>query len=97
MDLQCTSLPCQYDGSAWVTADSFVVDSDGPAILSLPASHKLKLVTLHCTITTPSAAPRIYNANTLTSLTGLVTSPANTISSWMKMLTQQSVPPTNAP
>ena len=48
-----TSLPCRYDGSAWVTADFFVVDSDGPAILGLPTSRKLQLVTLHCAITTP--------------------------------------------
>ena len=44
------SLPCQYQKSGWSEENFFVTDGEGPAILGLPSSRRLKLVTLHCQI-----------------------------------------------
>ena len=46
------SIAFQYTESDWITSDFFVVDTNGPAILGLPSLQALKLVTLHCAITT---------------------------------------------
>ena len=43
-------LACRYHQSDWVDAEFFVADTEGPAILGLPNSHQLRLVTLHCAI-----------------------------------------------
>ena len=43
-------LPCQYGASDWHTEEFYVTDADGPAILGLPGSRRLQLVTLHCPI-----------------------------------------------
>lgn len=43
-------IPCRYDSSEWHQATFFVTESDGPAIMGLPSSRELKLVTLHCAI-----------------------------------------------
>ena len=42
------TLPCRYRCSEWVYAEFFLIDTNGPAILGLPYSRQLKLVTLHC-------------------------------------------------
>ena len=44
------SLPCRYSTSEWVNAEFYIADTDGPAILGLPNSRQLQLVTLHCAI-----------------------------------------------
>ena len=43
-------LACRYHQSDRVDADLFVADPEGPAILGLPNSRQLRLVTLHCAI-----------------------------------------------
>ena len=43
-------LACRYQQSDWVDAEFFVADTEGPAILGLPNSRQLRLVTLHCAI-----------------------------------------------
>ena len=44
------SLPCRYSTSEWVNAEFYIADTDGPAILWLPNSRQLQLVTLHCAV-----------------------------------------------
>ena len=44
------TLPCRYRCSEWVYAEFFLIDTNGPAILGLPYSRQLKLVTLQCAI-----------------------------------------------
>lgn len=43
-------LPCKYGKSDWHTEEFYITDADGPAILGLPGSTRLQLVTLHCPI-----------------------------------------------
>ncbi|KAK7090187.1 hypothetical protein V1264_010020 [Littorina saxatilis] len=51
------TLPCKYGESKWHTEEFYITDADGPAILGLPGSTRLQLVTLHCPIlTTPVKA-----------------------------------------
>ncbi|KAK7087114.1 hypothetical protein V1264_021204 [Littorina saxatilis] len=44
------TLPCKYGESKWHTEEFYITDADGPAILGLPGSTRLQLVTLHCPI-----------------------------------------------
>ena len=44
------SLPCSYSTTEWVNAEFYIADTDGPAILGLPNSRQLQIVTLHCAI-----------------------------------------------
>ena len=46
------SISCRYGSSEWHDAEFFVVESDGPAILGLPSSRALRLVTVHCDVHT---------------------------------------------
>jgi transposase InsO family protein len=43
-------IPCQYADSAWYDLGFYIADVKGPAILGLPSSRQLKLVTFHCEI-----------------------------------------------
>ena len=47
---QCGTLKlnCCYGDGTWHTAEFYVAKTDGPAILGLPSSRNLRLVTLHC-------------------------------------------------
>ena len=45
-------LPCRYQDSHWVSTKFLVVESEGLAIIGLPSSSQLKLVTLHWAINT---------------------------------------------
>ena len=43
------SIKCRHDPQGeWTMANFFVVDTNGPAILGLPTSRQLQLITLHC-------------------------------------------------
>ncbi|XP_037093124.1 uncharacterized protein K02A2.6-like [Pollicipes pollicipes] len=44
-------LPCRFGNNSWTRTKFFVVESEGPAIVGLPSSRQLNLVTLHCAIT----------------------------------------------
>ncbi|XP_022099493.1 uncharacterized protein LOC110984016 [Acanthaster planci] len=46
----CIKLHCCYGDADWVDATFFVADTDGPAILGLPTSRALHLITLHCAV-----------------------------------------------
>ena len=49
--------PCKYRGD-WIDTEVFIVESLGPAIIGLPASQDLNLLTLHCGIEKrPSTTP----------------------------------------
>lgn len=41
------NIPCQYKGPRWISARFYVVDVPGPAVVALPTSELLNLVTLH--------------------------------------------------
>ena len=43
--------PCQYRGE-WQETQFYIVDVEGPAIIGLPSCEELKVVTLHCSIST---------------------------------------------
>ena len=47
----CITLPCKYEGNA-TDARFFVAEAAGPAILGLPSSRNLRLVTVHCSVKT---------------------------------------------
>lgn len=53
----CVSFLCRYGEGDWARATFYVVDTDGPAILGLPSSRKLKLVTLHCAMSETGSKP----------------------------------------
>lgn len=44
------SLRCKYEESEWIITEFFVAESDGPAIVGLPSSRALRLVTVNCMI-----------------------------------------------
>ncbi|KAK7088654.1 hypothetical protein V1264_022553 [Littorina saxatilis] len=52
------TIQCKFKKTEWHDAEFFVTDSNGPAILGLPSSRQLKLVTVHCAIQT-AAAPAL--------------------------------------
>lgn len=55
-DISCLgkiTFPCRYRGE-WQETGFYIVDVEGPAIIGLPSCEKLKIVTLHCSI---SASP----------------------------------------
>ena len=54
----CLELPCRFNNSSWTRAKFFVVDSTGPAIIGLPSSRQLNLVTLHCAIAATDSKPK---------------------------------------
>ena len=41
------NIPCQYKESKWVNAIFYVVDVPGPAVVGLPTSEQLKLITIN--------------------------------------------------
>ena len=43
-------ISCNFENSCWTNIDFYIVDVDGPAVLGLKSSEKLKVVTLHCAI-----------------------------------------------
>lgn len=49
------SFPCRYNGE-WQETGFYIVDVEGPAIVGLPSCERLKVVTLHCSI---SASPPV--------------------------------------
>ena len=54
------TLSCKHKDTEWHSSDFFVTESEGPAILGLPSSRQLRLVTIHCmvqTATTPATQP----------------------------------------
>ena len=51
------TLPCRYSCSKWGYAEFFLTETNGPAILGLPGSRQLKLVTLHCAIDKGMCSP----------------------------------------
>ena len=58
--LGVVTLSCKHKDTEWHSSDFFVTESEGPAILGLPSSRQLRLVTLHCmvqTATTPATQP----------------------------------------
>ena len=62
--LGVVTLSCKHKDTEWHSSDFFVTESEGPAILGLPSSRQLRLVTIHCmvqTATSPTAQP-IHNA-----------------------------------
>ena len=44
-------IPCKCKDRSTV-AEFYIVDKDGPAILGLPTSRELRLITVHCEVTT---------------------------------------------
>ncbi|WP_293653519.1 hypothetical protein, partial [Thiolapillus sp.] len=44
------NLSCKYRDSDWQNAEFFVTESEGSAILGLPSSRQLRLVTVHCAV-----------------------------------------------
>ena len=48
-------ISCSYGSSNWSTTEFYVAETAGPAILGLPSSRELKLVTLNCEIQTCSS------------------------------------------
>ena len=48
-------LPCNYSSSDWSTTEFYIAETTGPAILGLPSSRELKLITLNCEIHSSSA------------------------------------------
>lgn len=44
------SFPCKFQQSRWVKFH--IVDAQGPGVIGLPSSESLKIMTLHCSITT---------------------------------------------
>ncbi|WP_419625204.1 reverse transcriptase family protein, partial [Thiolapillus sp.] len=44
------NLSCKYRDSGWQNAEFFVTESEGSAILGLPSSRQLRLVTVHCAV-----------------------------------------------
>ena len=62
--LGVVTLSCKHKDTEWHSSDFFVTELEGPAILELPSSRQLQLVTKHCmvqTATSPAAQP-IHNA-----------------------------------
>ena len=58
--LGVVTLSCKHKDTEWHSPDFFVTESEGPAILGLPSSRQLRLVTTHCmvqTATTPATQP----------------------------------------
>ena len=54
------TLSCKHKDTEWHSSDFSVTESEGPAILGLPSSRQLRLVTIHCmvqTATTPATQP----------------------------------------
>ncbi len=43
-----TYIQCKYGESEWFDTKFFLVGVEGPAVVGLPSSVKLKLVTMHC-------------------------------------------------
>ena len=42
--------PCRYKHGQWMDTEFYIVESEGPAILGLPTSRDMRLITLHCAI-----------------------------------------------
>ena len=62
--LGVVTLSCKHKDTEWHSSDFFVTKSEEPAILGLPSSRQLGLVTIHCMVqmaTTPATQP-IHNA-----------------------------------
>ena len=55
----CVELPCRFGDSDWTPTKFFVVESEGPAIVGLPSSRQLNLVTLHCAITATESKEKV--------------------------------------
>ncbi|KAL8607946.1 hypothetical protein ACOMHN_005501 [Nucella lapillus] len=56
---------CRYGSSEWHYAEFFVAESDGPAILGLPSSRELRLVTIHCSVNTKTGTPSMKKPPTI--------------------------------
>ena len=54
----CVELPCRFGSGSWARAKFYVVDSTGPAIIGLPSSRQLNMVTLHCAIAAADSKPK---------------------------------------
>ena len=58
------TLQCKYENSVWMKTEFFIAESDGPAIVGLPSSRALRLVTVNCAIQQEplqQPAPRIQS------------------------------------
>jgi hypothetical protein len=44
------SFKCKYGDSEWINTEFYVAESEGPAIIGLPSSRSLKLITINCMI-----------------------------------------------
>ena len=61
----CVELPCRFGSSSWTPTKFFVVESEGPAIVGLPSSRQLNLVTLHCAITATDSKQKVKEVDDL--------------------------------
>ena len=52
-----TNIECKYKESQWINTQFYVVDVQGPAILGLPTSESLKVVTMNCAVSTHQQKP----------------------------------------
>ena len=53
----CVSFLCRYGVGEWNTTAFYVVDTESPAILGLPSSKKMKLVSVNCAMTQNGLGP----------------------------------------
>ena len=70
-DIPClgkVAFPCHYSGR-WKETSFYIVDVKGPAIVGLPSCEQLKIVTLHCSI---SSAPATSNKDKITCVQDLI-------------------------
>ena len=44
------TLQCKYENSVWIKTEFFIAESDGPAIVGLPSSRALSLISINCSI-----------------------------------------------
>ena len=50
-------IPCKDKRGQWFDLEFYIVDTPEPAVIGLPGSRTLGLVTLHCAIQNTNAAP----------------------------------------
>ncbi|XP_014673997.1 PREDICTED: uncharacterized protein K02A2.6-like [Priapulus caudatus] len=58
-------VPCSYNGSEWTDCRFYIVDVEGPAVIGLQSSERLKLVTLHCAINSTNIADSVTTKSSM--------------------------------
>ena len=64
-------IPCKYKDRSTV-AEFYIVDKDGPAISGLPPSKELRLITVHCAVTTNPGVTHMESQKPITSKEDLI-------------------------